>query len=124
MEYWKDFYLDAEDACTRKKLEPLGEPLIIQVYVDAYHAGNLANRRYHSEILVFFNNSLINLYSKINNTVESSSFGSEFVALRVANDFLKSLRYNLRGFGINPESPAEVYCYNKSVVKNYIVPEY
>ena len=44
LEYWKDFYPAAAEAHQRKKLEPLGEPDTIWVYVDANHAGNLENR--------------------------------------------------------------------------------
>ena len=43
------------------------------------------------------------------NTVELSSFGSEFVALRISTDIVKPLRYNLREFGVKLEGLAEVY---------------
>ena len=88
MKYWKYFYPDAEDAHLRQKLEPMGGPVTFWVYVDANHTGNLANSRSHSGILIYFNNALIKFYSKRQNTVESSSFGSEFVVLIIATEMV------------------------------------
>ena len=86
------------------------------------HAGNLPNRRSHSGILNYVNNSLINLYSRRQNTFESSSFGLEFVVLRIATAVVEALRYKLRKFGVNLEGPAEFYGHNNSVVINSSVP--
>ena len=121
-EDWQDFYPDAEEAMPSNMLEPLGKTVHVRVWVDANHAGNLANRRSHSGILVYVNNALIINYSKRQNTVESSSFGSELVALRIATDMIEVLRYKLRCFGIPIMGPATVLCDNKSVVTNASVP--
>jgi hypothetical protein len=123
MEHWKEFYPEASDGLPPKMPEPLGDPVVIATYVDANHAGNLANRRSHTGILVYVNNALILWYSKRQNTVESSSFGSEFVALRIATELIEALRYKLRMFGVPVEGPSNVYdCDNKSVVTNASVP--
>ena len=50
-------------------------------------------------------------------TVESSTFGAEFMALRIAMELISSLRYKLRMFGISVEEPANVFCDNKAVIK-------
>ena len=76
----------------------------------------------HSRILIYVNNALILLYSKRQNTVESSSFGSELVALRIVTDMIEALKYKLRCFGIPIDGPATVLCDNKSVVTNSSVP--
>ena len=102
----------------RKKLELLGEPVTVRIYVDANHAIIFINRRSHSDILIYVNNTLINFYRKIQNTVESSSFGSGFVALIIATYMVEALMYKLSTFGVNLEGPAEVYCDNKSLVTN------
>jgi hypothetical protein len=103
--------------------EPLGNPVNIHVFVDANHAGNVVTRRSHTGILVFVQNSPILWISRRQNTVESSTFGSEFVALRHAKDIIVALRYKLRMFGIPLEGPAQVYCDNQGVVKNTSIPE-
>ena len=121
-EEWKDFYPDACEALPGKRIEPLGNPVRIRAYVDANHAGNMANRRSHSGIIIYINNSPVIWYSKRQNTVETSSFGSEYVALRICTEMIEALRYKLRTFGVPIDGPAEVFCDNKSVVTNSSVP--
>ena len=96
--------------------EPLGYGVKMSVFVDADHAGDKVTRRSHSGILIYLNNAPIDWYSKKQNTVESSTFGSEFIAMRIACDKVEALRYKLRMFGIPIIGPADVYCDNGSVV--------
>ena len=106
----------------RNILEPFGNPVLVRAWVDVNHAGNLANRRSHSGILIYVNNALVLSFSKRQNTVKSSSFGSELVALRIATVMIEALRYKLRCFGIPIVGPKTVLCDNKSVVTNSSVP--
>jgi hypothetical protein len=69
------------------------------------------------------NNAPIIWYSKRQNTVESSTFGSEMVAMRIAKEQIVALRYKLRMFGVPIVGPANVYCDNQGVVKNTSIPE-
>ena len=55
--------------------------------------------------------------------MESSTFGSEFVAMRIAKDMTIALRYKLRMFGIPIDGAADVFCDNQGVVKNTSLPE-
>ena len=57
------------------------------------------------------------------NTVESSTFGSEFVAMRIATEMIISLRYKLRMFGVPIDEEAQVFCDNEAVVLGSSVPE-
>ena len=71
---------------TKEELPCMPKPLLVNavkitVCTDADHAGNLFNRRSHSGIIVFFNDAPIVWYSERQNTVESLSFGSEFMHL-------------------------------------------
>ena len=81
--------------------EPLGHPVTIHAFVDANHAGNVVTRRSHSGIIIFVNNAPIIWFCKRQNTVESSTFGSELVTMRICRDLIVSLRYKLRMFGLN-----------------------
>ena len=72
-----------------------GHLVIISAFVDANHAGNVVTRRSHSGIFIFVQNALIIWFSKRQNTVESATFGSEFVALRICKDLIVALRYKL-----------------------------
>ena len=103
--------------------EPKGKCVSISCFVDANHAGNVITRRSHTGILIYVQNAPIIWFSKRQNTVESSSFGSEFVALRAAKEMLVALRYKLRMFGVPIDGPANIFCDNNGVVKNTTIPE-
>ena len=60
---------------------PRGKPLSMHVFVDSNHAGDKVTRRSQTSILLYLNSVPIIWYSKRQATVESSTFGSEFVAL-------------------------------------------
>ena len=120
---WSSFYSDAEEELPPHMPEPLGNPVNIHTFVDANHAGNVVTRRSHTGILVFIQNSPILWVSRRQNTVETSTFGSEFVAMRNARDVIIALRYKLRMFGVPLDGPAQVYCDNQGVVKNTSIPE-
>ena len=120
---WSSFYDDLEEKLPPRMPEPLGNPVNIHVFVDANHAGNVVTRRSHTGILVFVQNSPILWVSCRQSTVETSTFGSEFVALRHAKDVVVALPYKLRMFGIPLERPAQVYCNYQGVVKNTSIPE-
>ena len=61
--------------------EALSKYVVIKYYVDSNHAVNMANRRSHYGIIIYVNNAHIIWYIKQQNTVESSSFVSEFFLL-------------------------------------------
>jgi hypothetical protein len=120
---WKDFYQDAEEAIPPNMPEPLGKSVTVSAFVDADHAGNLLTRRSTTGVLIFVNKAPIIWYSKRQNTVETSTFGSEFVALRIGTELIEALRYKLRMFGVPIDGPANVFCDNNAVVKNTTLPE-
>jgi hypothetical protein len=109
---WSDIYGPVQEELPPGMPIPLGNPVSIHCFVDADHAGNLATRRSHTGIIIFINMSPIIWYSKRQNTVESSTFGSEFVALRTAVELIIGLRYKLRMFGVPINHPANVFCNN------------
>ena len=46
------------------------------------------------------NNTIVKTYSKRQSTVESSTYGSELVAARVATDMAVEIRYTLQMLGV------------------------
>ena len=74
-------------------------------------------------ILIYVNRAPILWYSKRQNTVETSTFGSEFVAARIAVEMVEGLRYKLRMMGVQVDGPTNVFCDNAAVVMNTTKPE-
>jgi hypothetical protein len=120
---WEDFYHGAKEAIPPKMPEPRGKEVEIHCFVDADHTGDRVTRRSHTGILIFCNHAPITWYSKKQNTVETSTFGSEFIALKTAVELIEAMRYKLRMFGIPLTGPASIYCGNDSVVNNTTKPE-
>ena len=50
--------------------------------------------------------------------LESATFGSEIVAVRIAAEMVKGLRCKLRMVGAPMDGSADAFCDNESVVKN------
>ena len=65
------------------------------MYCDASHAGCKLTRRSQTGIIILLQGAPIVWYSKKQQTVEASTFGAEFVALRVACEMNDALRYKL-----------------------------
>jgi len=70
---------------------PRGHPVQINASVDTNHAGNRITRRSHTGIMIYLNCAPIIWYSKAQSTVESSMFGSEFVALCICVEKTEAL---------------------------------
>ena len=73
--------------------------------------------------MVYLNNALIYWFSKKQTSVESSSFGSEFCAMKLCCEYLRGLRYKLRMMGIPVIGPVYIYGDNQSVLCNTSIPE-
>ena len=80
-------------------------------------------RRFHSRILIYLNMSLTSRYSKRQNTVESSTFGYEYFATRIAVNKVKSMRYKVRMVGVPLDDSSNVFTNNESVVNASMNPE-
>jgi hypothetical protein len=120
---WTEFYRDAQEAIPPNAPEPRGNGVIMSCFCDADHAGNKVTRRSHTGIIIFVNRAPIIWFSKRQNTVETSTFGSEFIAARIAVELVEGLRYKLRMFGIPIDGPTNMYIDNDSVVCNSTHPE-
>ena len=123
---FKQLYRDANEELPGRMPVPRGFSVTTEAWVDASHAANRKTRKSHSGYLIFVNSAPILWYSKRQNTVESSTFGSEFIALKACIEAITHLRYKLRMFGIpmvidhetGKAKATEVMCDNESVVRN------
>ena len=115
---WEEIYGEIEEDLPENMPKPRGRSVTISVFVDASHAGDHVTRRSRTGILIFLQNAPIVWYTKKQATVEASTFGSEFVALRVATEMNDALRHKLRMMGIPITGSTNTYCDNKSVVAN------
>jgi hypothetical protein len=103
--------------------EPRGLGFTMRAKVDADHAGDTVTRRSRTGFIIYLNCAPIYWSSKKQTSVESSSFGSEFVAMKQCCEYLRGLRYKLRMMGIPCDGPAYILGDNQSVLANTTVPD-
>ena len=120
--FWGDIYPDAYEEIDESLPQPKGNKVTLSVFVDADHARDVATRRSVTGILAFLNNTPIRWISKRQATVESSTYGSELVAARVATEMVMELRYTLRSLGVPLDGPGLLFGDNQSVVTNTTLP--
>ena len=97
---------------------PLVIALRMWAHVDSDHAGETMTRRPRTGFLVFLNKSPIYWHSKKQTSCETSTFGSEFVAMKQACEYIRGLRYKIRMMGIPCEDPCFIFGDNQSVLAN------
>jgi hypothetical protein len=120
---WSRFSPDAEEAIPHDLPMERGNGVTTSCFVDADHVASKATRHSHTGVLLFMNKAPIIWYSKRQNTVETSTFGSKFCAMKTAINMIKLLPYKLRIVRVPIFGPTSVFCDNESVVKNSTTPE-
>ena len=97
---WSEFYPDATEAIPGNMPEPRGKEAVMSCFVDTDHAGCRETGRSHSGIIIYVNRAPILWFSKRQNTVVASKYGSELLAMRLAIEMIEGLRYKLRMMGV------------------------
>ena len=122
--YMAELYPDAVEEKPANAPRPRGRKVQITCFVDADHGGDQITRRSRTGVLIYINKAPIIWWSKRQNTVETSTYGSELVAMRLAVEMIKALKYKLWMFGIEiMEDETKIFCDNNSVVINTSIPE-
>ena len=88
-------YYESKRPVPRNRPEERGFGFKIRAFVDSDHAGNDITRRSCTGFTVFLNSAPIFWYSKKQTSVQTSSFGSAFVALKECCEYLRGLTYKL-----------------------------
>ena len=118
---FKEYYRDAHEEMPHRMPKARGRSVTTTAFVDASHGANKRTRRSHSGHILFVNRAPVKWYSKRQQTVETSAFSSEFIAMKHCLEDVEHLRFKLRMFGIplsedHPETC--ILCDNESLVKN------
>ena len=96
--------------------QPLGKRVTTTTYVDANLYHDLTTGRSVTGIIHLLNKMPGQWYSKKQGTVETATYGSEFVAARIATEQITELRLTLRYLGVPLNEKAYMFGDNKSVV--------
>ena len=92
---WSEYYPDAKEPMPHNMPEPRGRAVTTTCYVDSDHAGCKMTCRSQTCLFIFLYSAPVVWYSKRQTTVETSTFGSEAVAMKTAMDHIEALRFKL-----------------------------
>jgi hypothetical protein len=121
-DWTRSVYGNVSEVLPKDAPKPLGKPIIIRTYVDANLMHDLVTGRAVTGVLHMINQTPVEWYSKRQATVETATFGAEFVASRIAVDQIIDLRSTLRYLGVPVTAPTYMFGDNQSVVKNGTLP--
>ena len=117
----KSEYTDAVEERSISMPEPLFAEMPITCYVDASHGGDQVSRRSVTGILLLVGKTPVYAKSSRQKAVTSSTFSSEFMALRTGCEYILGLRFLLRSLGVAVTEPTRVLGDNRGVVDNATV---
>jgi hypothetical protein len=109
-------YGTLEEDKPRDAPEPLGQYVTLTHYVDANLMHDVTTGRSVTGILHLLNKTPIDWFSKKQATVETATYGSEFVAARTCVEQIIDLRNTLRYLGVPIRDKSYLFGDNKSVV--------
>ena len=121
---WFPMYGESKEEMPYGMPKPKGRPVVLSGFFDASHACCLLTRRSMSAVLMFINKTPLLWFAKRQNTVETSTFGSEAVAGRIAVDTAVEIRYKLRMFGVPIKGSTLLFGDNESMVNQVTKPHY
>lgn len=115
-------YGDVYEEIPPETITPKGIPMRITSFVDANLMHCKVTGRSATGILTFVDKTPVEWFSKKQATVETATYGSEFVAARIATEQIMDLRMTLRDMGIPLDGPAWLLGDNKSVITSSTLP--
>jgi hypothetical protein len=89
--------------------EPRGNGFTMRAFVDSNHAGDTITRRSQTGFIIFLNSAPIFWYSKKQGGIKTSSFGSEFIAMKQCCEYVRGLHYKLQMMGISVDMPSYIF---------------
>ncbi|KAG7358361.1 hypothetical protein IV203_014949 [Nitzschia inconspicua] len=101
---------------------PLDKPIQLIHYVDANLYHDWTTGRSVTGILHFINQTPVAWFSKKQSTVETATYGSEFVAARTAVEQIIDIRTTLRYLGVPVSTSSMLFGDNEAVVNSSIDP--
>jgi len=101
---------------------PKGKPVMMTTFVDANLMSDYVTGRSRTGILHMLNKTPIDWFSKKQASVETATYGSEFVAARIAVNQIVELRHELRYLGVQLTGPSWMFGDNLAVVNSATMP--
>ena len=116
-------YGDVKEEIPKDCPKPLGKHVVTTHYVDANLFHDILTGRSVTGILHLINKTPIDWFSKKQATVETATYGSEFVAARTCTEQIMEMRMTLRYLGVPMRDKCYMFGDNESVVNSACAPQ-
>ena len=100
----------------------MDKEVVITTFVDANLMHDMVTGRSVSGIIHMINKTPVEWFSKRQNQVETATYGSEFMAMRIATEQIMELRYMLRMLGVPVSGPSWLFGDNMSAIMSSTIP--
>ena len=114
----RDYYQDSIFEDLKNTPEAKGEPVEVNIFVDASHADDQLDRKLVTGILVYIGDMLIKSISRRQKCVATSTFSSEFLALKTAVEEAQGIRLLLQSIGVPLKGPINIHSDSESVINS------
>jgi hypothetical protein len=118
----KSIYGNVSKAVPKDAPEPLGKPVTMTHYQDANLYHDIITGQSVTAILHFLNKFPINWYSKKQATVETATYGSEYISARTCVNQIVDLRTTLRYLGVPIRDMSYLFGDNELVINSSTQP--
>ena len=102
--------------------KPKGKVVRMSTFKDANLGHCKVTGKSITGIVHFVMQTPVEWFSKLQSTVETATFGSEFVAARIATEQIMDIRYTLMAMGVPVEQTSWLLGYNGSVIMQSTIP--
>jgi hypothetical protein len=115
-------YAGAKEELPDDAPTPLGKEVLMTSFFDANLYHDIITGKSVTGILHMFNKTPIDWFSKLQGTVETATFGSEYVAAKTCTEQIIALRLTLRYLGVPIKGSTMVFGDNETVVNTASTP--
>lgn len=119
----KSIYGDVNEMIPEDAPKAYGPPVTMVTYVDANLFHDVTTGRAVTGVLHLLNGTIVHYYTKKQPVVETATYGSEFMAARIATEQIIEARIQLRYLGMKLDGPAYLFGDNKTVVESSNAPK-
>ena len=116
-------YPEAREELDANLPTPVVDEMAISVFVDSDHAHDKLTRRSITGMMIFVGRTPVFYSSKRQGAIETSTYGAEFCAMRLATEEAISVRYMLRCLGVKVTKPTLMFGDNLGVIQNATLKE-
>ena len=99
-------------------LKPIIAELDINAFVEADHAHDKVTGRSITGLIIFVGCTPVTYLSKRQASVQTSTFGAEFTALKTSVEEVVAIRYYLQSMGVLVTKATPIFCDNMGVILN------